>query len=60
MNEEIHCITSKAKRKKVVNEWENDDSDIPQALYRAKHRIIIFPYLPANLFKQRYISFVKS
>ena len=33
MNEEIHYITNKRKNKTVMNEWENDDSDILQALY---------------------------
>ena len=62
MNEDIHCITSKGKGKKAMNEWENDDSDIPRALCRLckKIRTILFPYLLANLFKQRYISFVKT
>ena len=31
MNEEICCITNKGKMTK--NDWENDDSDLPQALY---------------------------
>ena len=33
MNEEIHYITNKRKNKTVMNEWENDDSDILRALY---------------------------
>ena len=28
------ALPAKEKRKKAMNEWENDDSDIPQALYR--------------------------
>ena len=31
MNNEIHCMTNKGKRKNVINEWENNDSDILQA-----------------------------
>ena len=28
------ALPAKEKQKKAMNEWENDDSDIPQALYR--------------------------
>ena len=40
------------------NEWENDDSHFLQALHSVYKRIwtILFPYLLAILFKQRYIS----
>ena len=60
MNEDIHCITNGGKAAK--NEWENDDSDFLQALYSIykKIRKNLFPYLLINLFKERYISSVKS
>ena len=31
MNNEIHCMTNKGKRKNVINEWENNDSGILRA-----------------------------
>ena len=45
-----------------MNEWENDDSGILQALYSAykKMRTILFLYSLVNLFKKRYINSVKS
>ena len=45
-----------------MNYWENDDSDILRALqciYK-KIKTILFPYLLANVFKQKYTSSVKS
>ena len=60
MNEEICCITK--KRKTAKTEWENYESDFHWALYSVfnkRIRTILFPYLPNNLFKQRYISFGK-
>ena len=44
-----------------MNEWENDGSDILQALYSVyeKIRTALFLYLLVSLFKQRYISSVK-
>ena len=38
MNDEIHYITNKRKNKTVMNEGENDDSDILRALYSV-HKI---------------------
>ena len=54
------ALLIKEKEKAATNEWENDNSDIFQALYSVykKIRIIIFPYLLVNLFKQRYVSSV--
>ena len=58
MNEEIHYNTNKGKTAK--NEWENDDSNFLQALYRVYNiRAVLFPYLLVNLFKGKYISSVK-
>ena len=44
------------------NKWENDDSDMVQALYSVynKNMTALFPYLLVNLFKQKYISSAKS
>ena len=39
----------------TVNKWENDYSDILWALYSVYKK----RYLLVNLFKQRYIRFVK-
>ena len=33
MNEEICCLTNEGKT--AMNEWENDDSNVLQALYSA-------------------------
>ena len=48
MNEEIHYITNKRKNRTVMNEWENDDSDILRALYSV-HKLgqffFLFTYL---------------
>ena len=33
MNEEISWTTNKGKGKTTINEWDNDHSDILQALY---------------------------
>ena len=62
MNDEIHYITNKRKNKTVMNEGENDDSDIPRALYSVHKitRTILFSYLLVKLFKQRRISSVNS
>ena len=45
-----------------MNDWENDDFDILQALYIIYKKIMTtpFPYLLFNLLKQSYISSVKS
>ena len=61
MNIEARCITYKVKKKKVLNEWENDDSGILQVLYSVynKIRTNAFPYLLGNLFKHSYVSSVK-
>ena len=54
MNEGIRCINNKGKT-------VNGTFDFFRALYRAiKNRAILFPYLLINLFKQRYISTIKS
>ena len=54
MNEGIRCINNKGKT-------VNGAFDFFRALYRAiKNRTILFPYLLINLFKQRYISSIKS
>ena len=47
MNEEIRCITKKGKTAR--NEWENDDSNLLQALYSVykKIRTIFFHALLA-------------
>ena len=37
MKEEICCITNKGKAAKY--EWENDDSDFPQALFSVYKKI---------------------
>ena len=60
MNEEIRCITKKGKTAK--NEWQNDESDFLWALcsVHKKNMTILFPYLLVNMFKQRYITYVKS
>ena len=60
MNKEIFCITNKGKKAK--NEWENDDSDFVRTLYSVykKIRAILFPCLVINVFKQQYISSVKT
>ena len=44
--------------KMVMNEWENDDSGILQALNSAYKKLGQFFF--HNLIKQRYIRFVKS
>ena len=46
MNEEICCITNEGKTAR--SEWENDDSDFLQALYKVykKIRTIFFHTLP--------------
>ena len=49
------ALVTKEKGKMTVNKWENDDSDILWALYSVYKK----RYLLVNLFKQRYISFVK-
>ena len=56
------ALLAKEKGKKAINEWESDDCDILQALYSVfkKIRTILFPYLLVNLFKQWYISSVRS
>ena len=54
MNEGIRCINNKGKT-------VNGAFDSFRALYRAiKNRTILFPYLLIKLFKQRYISSIKS
>ena len=60
MNEEIRCIINKGKMAK--KEWGNFDSDLFRALYSVykKIRIILLSYLLIDLFRQRYISSVKS
>ena len=52
------ALLTKEKEKTVMNEWENDDSDILRALYSVYKKIttILFSYLLVYLFKQRYIS----
>ena len=49
------ALLTKEKGKTALNEWENDDSDILQALYSGykKIRTPLFPYLLVNLFKQK-------
>ena len=60
MTEKICCVTNKGKRLRIYK--KNGDSDFLQALYSVYKIImtILFPYLLVNLFKQRYISSVKS
>ena len=60
MNVEIHCITIKGKTAK--NELESDGSDFLWVLYSIwkKIRTIFFPYWLIELFKERFISSVKS
>ena len=55
-------LLTKEKGKTARNVWEKDDTDILWPLHSVykKVRQIIFPYLLVNLFKQRYISSVKS
>ena len=51
-----------SKKRLAKNKWENYDSDFLQdlaSIYK-KIRTILFPCLLVNLFKQRYISSVKS
>ena len=57
MNEEIHCITNKGKTAK--NEFESDVSDFLWALYSI-YKEQFFPYWLVELFKERFISSVKS
>ena len=54
------CITNKEKAPK--NEWENDDCDFLRALYSAYKNIPanFFQYFLMNIFKERYISCVKT
>ena len=56
------ALLTKEKGKTAMNEWENDDSGVNQALHSGykKIRIILFPYLLVNLFEQRYTSSVIS
>ena len=61
MKKEISCITSKGKITK--KEWENDDSDFLWALWSAYEKLgqfLFHYYILVNLFKERYISSVKS
>ena len=60
MNEEINCIANKGKT--TNNERETDYSDFLWALYNLykKIRKIILSYVVLNVFKERYISSVKS
>ena len=60
---EIRCGKKKKKKGKMaINEWKNNDSEILWALDSVcnKIRVILFLYLVVNLFKQGYISSVKS
>ena len=56
------ALLTKEKGKTARNEWRNDDSNILRALYSVHNKIrtIVFPHLLVNMFKQRYISSVKS
>ena len=58
MNEEIHCITNKGK----VAQNERENGDILRALCSVykKSRQFFRTYLLINLFKQGYLSSVKS
>ena len=51
----------KEKGKTTMNEWGNDDADKLWALcsWYKKVRLILFPNLLVNLFKQRYTKSVK-
>ena len=50
------ALPIKEKGKTAMNQWENDDTDKLRALNNGykKFRLILFLYLLANLFKQRY------
>ena len=56
------ALITKEKGKTATNEWEIVGSDILRALYRVykKIRTILFSYSLIKLFRQRYISSVKS
>ena len=56
------ALLTKEKGKMATNEWEIVGSDILRALYRVykKIRTILFSYSLIKLFRQRYISSVKS
>ena len=56
------ALLTKEKGKIATNEWEIVGSDILRALYRVykKIRTILFSYSLIKLFRQRYISSVKS
>ena len=60
MNEGIRWITNQGKLAK--NEWENDSDFLPALYIIAYNKLgeFFFHTLLANLFKQRYISFVTS
>ena len=62
MNEEICCITCKGKSEKQpwMNEKTMSSNDDELYTVYKNIRTILFPYLLANLFKERYISSVKS
>ena len=57
----LHYLQRK-KWKTAMNEWKNDELKWWWALHSVYKNIrtILFPYLLANLFKERYISSVKS
>ena len=56
------ALLMKKKEKTIKNEWESDDSNFLVALYSVHKQLgqFFFHTLPANLFKQRYISSVTS
>ena len=60
MNEEIHCITNEGKMAKY--EWENEDSEFLRDLCSAYKKLgqFFFQHLLIKLFKEWYITSVKS
>ena len=55
-------VALESKKKTAKNKWEIYDSEFLQDLDSIYKKImtVLFPYLLVNLFKQRYIKFVKS
>ena len=61
MNEEINCVTNKAKRFRINGKMVNLTFFVLYTMYIYKEiRTILFPYLLINLFEQRHSSSVKS
>ena len=59
MIEEIRCITKKGKTVKI--DWENDSDFLPTLyIVYKKLRQFFFHTLLVNVFKQKYISSIRS